>query len=1334
MLRPQAELGDEDDFEDRTMNPLLKRLAVLRVKVRLLDGWQGVCALVAAIVGIGFAVGVLDYWAHLPNLIRAVALVGLLIGSGAIAYRYLVRPVTRSCDDLSLALRVEDEFPELTDALASTVQFLKQSAADEVRVGLSPAMRERTVQETIAQAAKCDFGRILDRRGGLLFGAAALAILLTAGFVANANRAYAGIAFWRLVEPFGPHTWTTVAVSRQAPLEMLEEEHWEALDSAKKDRIAIGRPYRIKVDIAGQIPKHAKVEIEGQMIRSDKLIELKAGADKTASFEHYVDMTQQRQKFKFRVLANDGSFPPRTGSWHEVEVVPPPKLVDLDGQPSPQTALYPPLYTDLPRPLKLLPGTRDLEVMAGTNVVLRAKADRPLAQAWIEFQPDNALAAPASVLSFFGQTGPLQAVAQAAIGNAVWGRIPAHLDKEGSVLTVSFMPWVSGHYVLHVRDRDRLEWHGASELRVQLDPVPIVKLVQPASSVTAHPKADIHFKFRVTDEIFAVRSVFVEYRKKQPDGVWIGAAKRAVLFDASDFGKKLPALLAQANRLPLPGRDLRLRYKEMDFEVVWPLRNEGFVDGDLVVVDVCADDFCDIYPTREPGRSHQVELRIISPKQITQEAARDLADIQKTLTNLQEMQQKALDTTKDARKADKIDPKTVDKFIDDDVQAQRRIQDLVGRAPDEGLRRDLARIRKNLKDNQLTDTPAYRDASKIKGALDSMAKQELPQIEPKLNDIRNDLTLTEKNSPALKKKLDDVAPLQQRVLSGLKELNKELDPSARMEQQRTKLRDMIEQQKELRAELEKLKLEKESLDSALEGKTEELKQVKKNFEERMEPKIKKQRELARDMRELVQELKATKQNLDTIEDQDNAKKIGEALKITGDAQDEPKAKSKQPEKKKQPDADKPPPISKRMNDAAKELQDKKDSAPQETLDAQKDLTKQMERALEALEGRPADVTKQEIEKRKEAEKKITDLQKELKQLQDETKKTEQIQDKEERLKKKEELAAKTAALQEKMQEVRRQLARLEEKRAEENINEADKNLDQARKDLQNGGDPGAAQKQAQADLERAKKDLQQAEEELARELLVKIADQLEGLKKRQEALVDRSESLHAKVMKRKSWSEAFIDTLDGNDDAQKTIADETDSFKEKLKEAKVFHNILKRAKDSMEKASKSMQDRKTDLAVDRRYIDQGDGQQMDAKEIADEVEAQDNTIKHQKQAAKRLAILLDSIKQELAKKPKKKRDEEAAKNENADEPPPEQKGGMQAADGIPPTAQLKALRAEQLDLNERTDEFAKRHPDTANLNERQLGELRELRDEQDRLESLFGQLTAPPEAKEGGQP
>src|SRR5947209_2454703 len=106
------------------MNPLLKRLAALRRKVRILDGWLGVCSLAALVLGVGVCVGIADYYVHLPSLVRAACLVGMLVGGGAIFYRYVVRPFSRSCDDLNLALRIEEMFPDLNDCLASTVQFL----------------------------------------------------------------------------------------------------------------------------------------------------------------------------------------------------------------------------------------------------------------------------------------------------------------------------------------------------------------------------------------------------------------------------------------------------------------------------------------------------------------------------------------------------------------------------------------------------------------------------------------------------------------------------------------------------------------------------------------------------------------------------------------------------------------------------------------------------------------------------------------------------------------------------------------------------------------------------------------------------------------------------------------------------------------------------------------------------------------------------------------------------------------------------------------------------------------------------------------------------------
>src|SRR5204862_6093045 len=122
---------------------------------------------------------------------------------------------------------------------------------------------------------------------------------------------------------------------------------------------------------------------------------------------------------------------PRRGSWHEVDVKPPPSLIDLDGQKSPQITIMPPEYTELPSPHQLPPGTPHLELFAGSNVMFRAKADRPLEKAWIEYRAENHdVVAPAVMLAFMGQTNPLQIAGNLGGGHALWGRFEAKLDHD----------------------------------------------------------------------------------------------------------------------------------------------------------------------------------------------------------------------------------------------------------------------------------------------------------------------------------------------------------------------------------------------------------------------------------------------------------------------------------------------------------------------------------------------------------------------------------------------------------------------------------------------------------------------------------------------------------------------------------------------------------------------------------------------------------------------------------------------------------------------------------------------------------------------------------------
>ncbi|HSQ58668.1 MAG TPA: hypothetical protein VLM40_23305, partial [Gemmata sp.] len=59
---------------------------------------------------------------------------------------------------------------------------------------------------------------------------------------------------------------------------------------------------------------------------------------------------------------------------------------------------------------------------------------------------------------------------------------------------------------------------------------------------------------------------------------------------------------------------------------------------------------------------------------------------------------------------------------------------------------------------------------------------------------------------------------------------------------------------------------------------------------------------------------------------------------------------------------------------------------------------------------------------------------------------------------------------------------------------------------------------------------------------------------------------------------------------------------------------------------------------------------------------------------------------------------------------------------VPPMAQLKVLRSLQAELNQRTVEFAKLHPDPGKLSEEERDELKELETAQREVADLFEEI------------
>ena len=179
-------------------------------------------------------------------------------------------------------------------------------------------MRQRTMQDSLKKADQCDFGRVLAEKRQVVFppivpalyalvgiafrpkqavqlwcalwdksratfaGALMYGVLIAATVVLGMNvyqNRYAGIAFWRFVEPFGMHTWTQISVARQVPIDLVDQpddDRWKAVDPKERERIAKGQPYFIKVNLQGQMPRRG--EAKGALQQGGRLRRLRANS------------------------------------------------------------------------------------------------------------------------------------------------------------------------------------------------------------------------------------------------------------------------------------------------------------------------------------------------------------------------------------------------------------------------------------------------------------------------------------------------------------------------------------------------------------------------------------------------------------------------------------------------------------------------------------------------------------------------------------------------------------------------------------------------------------------------------------------------------------------------------------------------------------------------------------------------------------------------------------------------------------------------------------------------------------------------------------------------
>ena len=127
----------------RAPRDLFDRLAALRRRMRQAIVLSGSLILVIAVIALLIIVGVIDRWTDLPGILRAVILVGAMVGGILFLLRRVLGPWLTSAGNIELALRVERQFPQFNDSLASAVQFETGAIGSDA---LQAATRRRAAQ------------------------------------------------------------------------------------------------------------------------------------------------------------------------------------------------------------------------------------------------------------------------------------------------------------------------------------------------------------------------------------------------------------------------------------------------------------------------------------------------------------------------------------------------------------------------------------------------------------------------------------------------------------------------------------------------------------------------------------------------------------------------------------------------------------------------------------------------------------------------------------------------------------------------------------------------------------------------------------------------------------------------------------------------------------------------------------------------------------------------------------------------------------------------------------------------------------------------------------
>ncbi len=1286
---------------------------------------SGAFAFVATIVGVATLAGFLDAALHLPPLVRAMFLLTCLAAGGIVCVRGVGRALRYRTDALSIALELEDRFPTLNDSLASAVSFLgtSEESANEDRpprpTGVSNRLTASAVRVAERRAGRLPLDHIIPagrcwRNVWLCLSAVAIAIPL-----ALFNTGRAATAFVRLADPFGAHAWPT-----KTRIEFLAPRTFPA-------RIPKGDSFELKFAVRGVLAGPATVTVrmrdgsgfeEQFPLSFNNDTQVPGAAVVTTRF----DSSRVSSTFEVRVGSNDAFT-----DWESVTVVPPPRLVPLDGRASPQFHITPPAYTKLPSG-NLPPGASAIEIPTGTVIHFRAATDVRLSAAVLTYVGDRSDVVNASPVAHLGHLDPIAAIAAQGLADGFAVDIPLTISEDGTRISATFIPPLSGPYALKLTDDTGLT--GARPIKIDLvaDPVPKVTLHRPFAGrdpVYLTPTASVFVNASALDPLYGARRLYLEYRVGQA-----GRTRTRPLSEAENVPVQAFAGLvggtAFALAPPTGSIDVSASVPVASF-----LRDDGtpLREGDLFILRAAAEDFDDVAPLKGPGRSiGEVEIRITSPEAIDAWLQKELATIRPELGRILAQQREA------RQKTAEVLPLPGGVLSQDDrdrlVSAEQGQRQITGKITDvaRGLRAKADLLHATVRANGLPKSNTTDRVEVVAAELGRTADRDLSTAEQNLGDAmrlawqpakpgqEKELVNYLRKTGRSQKNIEDTAITLLELLSlwgGAGEIRGEArvqkDNIQRQLVANEQLKDRVkpgtvrptdDEQRELdRAGLRA----EQSADQAREliARAARLASEKDTQAKvlRAQAAIKEKEGADLKRRADLNENPVEKSSL-------NAQADAVAATATDMKAAADKAEAEAKALRKGIDAAGGQELPKELRDAADELRKSRQSVAANFL---RSSAARLEALADALTEKETDAVP-ELAKPK-IQKRAADQLDALAAAQDSLRKrveaASRITDPVQRAETLKVLGQEQDKLIERGRELLQKLTADKVDDAAHDLRAALDKMDAARDDLENGQPNARAQREAVERLDNARDRLDaeaaQGGRQLSDEKRRKLADQVKALLERQKAAVAEVVRIHSEVAKQKGWDKLLLTSYSDVDTVRETeIAIEVRKLAEnEFAQFPVFVRLLTDSANAIDLARAKIKTRCDDADLTAAYDE-------DLEALGDR-----KVLRPMELALRRLQQLADALKP----------DEKPTKKDNPANPPkapnklPNPNGGGDQ-DAVPPLAQLKVLRTLQAELNDRTAQFAKDHPDADKLTDAEKEELKELEQTQREIAELFEQM------------